>query len=127
MTVLVRLFGTLEVVGPGGRLRADEFPSRKAKQVFAVLALAAGEPVSKERLVDQIWGERLPVDPFGAVEQAVSVLRRALRTVSDEPVVLTRGGRYQLDGRRRDRRRRRVRPADRRRCRCPTRRHVRRR
>lgn len=97
MSVRVTLFGALRVEGPLGVLDAGGFPSRKARQVFELLALAGGESVAKERLVDDIWGERLPADPVGAVEQAVSVLRRALASVVDAPLVRTRGDRYSLD------------------------------
>ena len=93
----IRLFGSLQVVGPNGRLTVSDFPSRKAKQVGAVLAFARGRPVSKDRLVDLLWGERIPRDPSATVEHAVSLLRSTLATVAEVPTIITERGRYRLD------------------------------
>jgi len=42
------------------------------------LALDAGEVVPTARLVDALWGERLPADPGNALQAVASRLRRAL-------------------------------------------------
>ena len=93
----IRLFGSFQVVGPNGRLTVSDFPSRKAKQVGAVLAFARGRPVSKDRLVDLLWGERIPRDPSATVEHAVSLLRSTLATVAEVPTIITERGCYRLD------------------------------
>lgn len=93
----IRLFGSFEVVGPTGRLTVFDFPSRKAKQVGAVLAFARGRPVSKDRLVDLLWSDRMPRDPNATVEQAVSLLRATLTTVAGVPTIVTERGRYRFD------------------------------
>ncbi len=92
----VELFGPLTIVGARGSITGGAFPSRKARQVVALLALARGRPVAKERIIDQLWSERLPLDPGGALEQAVSVLRRAVRAIDDADLVVTRRGVYSL-------------------------------
>jgi DNA-binding SARP family transcriptional activator len=93
----VALFGSIEVIGARRTLRSADFPSRKARHVCALLALAGGRPVSKSQLIDTLWGERLPRDPGATVEQAVSVLRSALSSVSDAPHIVTEQGRYRFD------------------------------
>jgi DNA-binding SARP family transcriptional activator len=51
---------------------------RKQRALLAVLALRSGEPVSPDRLVEDIWGERPPKTARHALENYVSELRRAL-------------------------------------------------
>jgi SARP family transcriptional regulator, regulator of embCAB operon len=93
----IHLFGSFEVVGPTGRLTVCDFPSRKSKQVGELLALARGRPVSKERLIDLLWSDRVPRDPNATVEHAVSLLRATLGTVVDSPTIVTERGRYRFD------------------------------
>ncbi|MEI8238559.1 MAG: winged helix-turn-helix domain-containing protein, partial [Actinomycetota bacterium] len=97
MDIEIRLFGPVEVVTPSGRLSSSDFPSRKAKQVLQVLALAAGRVVSKDRLIDLLWRRRMPRNPAATVELAVSLLRSALATVTDAALVVTAPGGYRLD------------------------------
>ena len=53
-TVEVRLLGPLEVDVSGRRL---ELRRQKQRALLALLALRAGEVVSTDRLVDELWGE----------------------------------------------------------------------
>lgn len=54
MAVVVRVLGPLEVLRDG----CDVTPAAaKQRVVLAALALAAGRPVSVERLADDVWGE----------------------------------------------------------------------
>jgi DNA-binding SARP family transcriptional activator len=76
--VRIRLFGTIEVESPRGRLGARDFGGPKPKQLLEILLLARGHPVSKDRLADLIWGERLPRKAPAALENYVSVLRKRL-------------------------------------------------
>ncbi|MDO8363827.1 MAG: AAA family ATPase [Actinomycetota bacterium] len=93
----VRLFGPLEVSGPSGRLVGSDFPTRKCRQVLAALALARGRVVSKDRMADLLWRDRVPRNPAAAVEVAVSLLRSTLAGVTDERVIVTDSGGYRLD------------------------------
>jgi DNA-binding SARP family transcriptional activator len=70
-----RILGPVEVraagrplVVAGGRQRA----------LLAVLLLRAGEPVSRERVIADLWGERPPAGAVKTVQAVVSRLRRAL-------------------------------------------------
>jgi DNA-binding SARP family transcriptional activator len=98
LDIEIRVFGSIEVVGPAGRLTVSDFPSRKAKQVCEMLAVAGGRPVSKDQLLDALWVDRLPRDPGATVEQAVSMLRSSIATVAAVPAIVTERGRYRLDG-----------------------------
>jgi predicted ATPase/DNA-binding SARP family transcriptional activator len=53
-------------------------PGLKVRALLADLLVHAGEPVSADRLVDDLWGERAPADPAGALQVKVSQLRRVL-------------------------------------------------
>ncbi len=93
----IRLLGTLEVVSPTGRLAAADFPTRKAKQVLQLLALAHGRTVSKDTLVDSLWRQKWPQNPTATVELAVSLMRSALAKITDEKVVVTEPGGYRIN------------------------------
>ncbi len=53
-------------------------PGLKVRALLADLLVHAGEPVSADRLVDDLWGERAPADPAGSLQAKVSQLRRVL-------------------------------------------------
>jgi DNA-binding SARP family transcriptional activator len=87
--VEVQLLGPLEV-------RIDEklVELRRPKQraLLALLALRAGEVVSTDRLVDELWGEAPPKSAVGSLQNLVSELRKAL----GPEVLLTRSPGYVL-------------------------------
>lgn len=70
--------------------------SRQQQHLLAVLALAGGAPVGRERLEEVLWDSRAPYPEHG-VERVASELRRELRRVSpdDDPVPASDGG-YRL-------------------------------
>lgn len=96
-TIDIRLFGSLRVSTPSVRLTGRDFPSRKASQLCAVLAVASGSPVSKDRLIELLWGQRLPMNPGATVEHTVSTLRAALRHESEPSAIVTAAGGYRFD------------------------------
>src|SRR6266516_6298966 len=53
-------------------------PGLKVRALLADLLVHAGQPVAADRLVDDLWGERPPADPAGALQVKVSQLRRVL-------------------------------------------------
>ncbi|MEU0878363.1 BTAD domain-containing putative transcriptional regulator [Lentzea sp. NPDC005914] len=69
------LLGDVEV-----RLRGVPVPLGHARQraVLAALAVDAARPVSTDRLVDRVWGERVPTRAHSALRTYLSHLRRAL-------------------------------------------------
>ena len=102
-----RILGPLEVshgdrpVGMGGE---------RQRALLAVLLLHAGEVVSADRLIDDLWGERTPAAALNALQVHISRLRKALdgngagRPLTDEArdgtpsegVLVTRGRGYLL-------------------------------
>ena len=66
----------------------------RQRSVLAILVLRAGETVSSDRLIDELWGERPPADASTALQQHVSRLRKSL-----EPhgVLVTRAPGYALE------------------------------
>jgi DNA-binding SARP family transcriptional activator len=68
----IRLLGPLEVVGGDGVVL---LPRRKQQALLAVLALHVNEPLSADRLVEDIWGDRPPATARGALQNYVSQLR----------------------------------------------------
>ena len=64
--------------------------------MLAVLLLHAGELVSRERLIDELWGESPPATAARAVNVHVSQLRKAL-AVNGIELIATRSGGYALE------------------------------
>src|SRR5215831_13366652 len=86
-----RILGPLAAVDDGGR--AVELPRRKHRALLAALLLRAGELVSGDRLIEDLWGETPPRTARDALQNYVSLLRRELGA---DLVVTTDGG-YALE------------------------------
>jgi DNA-binding NarL/FixJ family response regulator/DNA-binding SARP family transcriptional activator len=89
VVVEYRILGPLEVVDgdepvPLGRL--------KERLVLAVLLLHANEFVSRERLIDELWGESPPPTAKRAVNVYVSQLRKTLTRNGHDPIATADGG-----------------------------------
>jgi DNA-binding SARP family transcriptional activator len=71
----VRLFGELEALDGGVPV-----PVRGTKQraLLALLALQRGQPVSADRLIDLLWGDRQAANPANALQTQIGQLRRTL-------------------------------------------------
>ena len=65
----MKLFGEFEVVSGGVAI-----PVRGAKQraLLALLALNRGNPVSADRLIDQLWGDGQTAKPVNALAGALT-------------------------------------------------------
>ncbi|MEA2296881.1 MAG: family transcriptional regulator, regulator of embCAB operon, partial [Solirubrobacteraceae bacterium] len=70
-----RVLGPLEASGHAGPLRLGP---RKQRALLARLLLDAGRTVAVERLLDDLWGDRLPDSAPKMVQIYVSGLRKAL-------------------------------------------------
>jgi DNA-binding SARP family transcriptional activator len=84
-----RILGRLEVLDDG---RALELGGGKQRAVLAVLLLRANRVVSRDDLIDAIWGERAPETATKALQVYVSQLRKAL----GRDRILTRAPGYEL-------------------------------
>jgi DNA-binding SARP family transcriptional activator len=75
--IQVQLFGQTTVVTPEGSVVSD-LGGIKPRQVLEMLALALGTPVSKDRLVEQLWGDTPPRTYIATLESYISLLRRRM-------------------------------------------------
>ncbi|XVS67160.1 BTAD domain-containing putative transcriptional regulator [Actinosynnema sp. CA-299493] len=70
------------VLGPLSAWTSDARPVRvpevKVRALLAQLAIDAGRVVPADRLIDRLWGDRLPANPAGALQTRASQLRAAL-------------------------------------------------
>jgi DNA-binding SARP family transcriptional activator len=82
-----RILGPLEVRHEGRPLRIG---GAKERALLVLLLLHADEPVSVDRLIDELWGESPPTTARKSLQVRVAVLRRALRG----DVLITRGDAY---------------------------------
>ncbi|MCP2339950.1 BTAD domain-containing putative transcriptional regulator [Actinomadura rupiterrae] len=53
-------------------------PEAKVRALLADLLVRPGAPVSADRLIDDLWGDRPPGNPANALQAKVSMLRRVL-------------------------------------------------
>lgn len=84
-----RVLGSLEVVDHDGPVALG---APKQRALLAVLLLHRGEPVSSDRLIDEIWGEQPPASANKIVQGYVSNLRKLL----GDGRVVTQGRGYLL-------------------------------
>ena len=70
-----RVLGPFEVLVEG---RALELNRRKQRSLLALLMLRAGEVVSTDRLVEELWAGEPPKSAIGSLQNLVSELRKAL-------------------------------------------------
>src|SRR4029077_16417439 len=68
----------------------------KERLVLGVLLLHANEFVSRERLIDDLWGEAPPPTAHQAVNVYLSNLRKSLSVVGTDPITTGAGG-YRLN------------------------------
>src|SRR4051812_31256258 len=73
--VEIRLLGPLEV--RDGE-KVVPLPRRQQRALLAALALRAGEVVSRDRLIADLWGERAPASATGSLQNTVAALRKAI-------------------------------------------------
>jgi DNA-binding SARP family transcriptional activator len=89
-----RVLGPLEVVGDRGALLLGGGHQRL---VLALLLVRAPGPLSLDRLIDELWGERPPATAQHAVQVYVSALRKVLRSGGGEAAVRTSPSGYAID------------------------------
>jgi DNA-binding SARP family transcriptional activator len=87
------MLGPLEVVADGEPVA---FGTLKERLVLSVLLLHANEFVSRERLIDDLWGEAPPPTARQAVNVYISKLRKTLGCAGDDPIATADGG-YRLN------------------------------
>ena len=86
-----RLLGPLEVEGLRQPLRGP-----KQQRLVITLLLAAGRTVSRERLIESLWGENPPLGVASALQTQVSRLRACLPERDGRTPLETNGSAYRL-------------------------------
>ena len=87
-----RILGPLEVVEDGEPVALGTL---KERLVLGVLLLHANEFVSRQRLIDDLWGEAPPPTARKAVNVYLSKVRKALSVAGADPIATASGG-YRL-------------------------------
>jgi predicted ATPase/DNA-binding SARP family transcriptional activator len=88
----VRVLGPFELVVAGEPVSLN---GARQKALFARLALDAGRVVAADRLIDDLWGDRLPNRPASALQIIVARTRAGLAPRGD--LIVTRAPGYLLD------------------------------
>lgn len=94
----VNIIGPLVVRRDGVQL-SSHLGGPKPRQIMEILLLRRGMPVSKDVLIDLLWGASAPKEARATLESYVSLLRRHLQPASGRcgPLRTTTGG-YMIDG-----------------------------
>jgi DNA-binding SARP family transcriptional activator len=81
-----RILGALDAVAGREKLSLGSVQQRA---VLALLVVYAPEPVSRDRLIDELWGERPPASAPHALQVYASGIRKALRPAGDDAVTVS--------------------------------------
>ena len=87
----LRILGPLEVLDEG---RALVLGQGKQRALFALLLLHANETLARDRLIDELWGDRPPATAVKSIQIYVSRLRKAF--AADGGILVTRAHGYEL-------------------------------
>ncbi len=91
--VEIDLMGRFAVRRDGGTVEESAFGGRRVRQLVRVLAVERGRPVSRDLLIDALWGDHPPADPSTNLNVVVNRARRAL---GDRRCIATVSGGYVL-------------------------------
>jgi DNA-binding SARP family transcriptional activator len=89
---MLRILGSLELMGPKGPVRLG---AAKERCLLAVLAVHLGEAVTQDQLAEALWGEHAPRSATNALQNYVLRLRRALQAAEGVQIVTDPAG-YRL-------------------------------
>jgi len=97
-TLIIRLFGALEIVDGGRLLGPRDLGGARPKQVLEILLAARGHHVPTDRLAELLWGSARPDDVTGSIQTFISVLRRHLVADRDRArdIVVTEAEAYRF-------------------------------
>jgi DNA-binding SARP family transcriptional activator len=89
-----RILGPLEVAEGARQLQVG---GTRERALLAILLIHAGEVVSADRLIEELWGSGLPGNPSNALQVVVSRVRKALEGSASPSRLVTRKPGYVLD------------------------------
>src|SRR6188508_410489 len=85
----VLVLGNVEAQLDAGRVALG---GPKLQALVALLALGAPHPMSGDRLIDELWGDRPPANPANALQAQISHVRRLLGS----DAVVRQGSAYRI-------------------------------
>ncbi len=85
-----RILGPVEVLDHEGR--PLEVPRGRPGSLLALLLVHGDQVIPADRVIEELWGDKLPANPHNAVQVVASRLRKALGS----DVILSRAGGYSL-------------------------------
>jgi YVTN family beta-propeller protein len=88
-----RILGPVEVAANGERLALG---GEKQRALLAILLLHRNEVVSRDRLIDELWGDRPPPTAAAALNVYISKLRKTLGAAGAHEILVTREPGYLL-------------------------------
>jgi len=91
-----RILGPLEVAEGDRQLQVG---GTRERALLAILLIHAGEVVSADRLIEELWGRDLPANPSNALQVVVSRVRKALEADAGPGRLVTRKPGYVLQAR----------------------------
>jgi SARP family transcriptional regulator, regulator of embCAB operon len=98
VSISIRLIGSLKVERAGRVMTAATLGSPKARQVLEILALQPGISISRDRMIELLWGGNPPATARATLESYVSVIRRHIQPGQAKTGPLrTENGCYFLD------------------------------
>jgi len=97
LVITVRMFGPLSVRVAERVLGPRDLGGVKPRRVLELL-LVSNRAVTKDELIDDLWGDKPPRDPIATLEAYVSVLRSSLQpgVHRDDSLIATEPGAYRL-------------------------------
>jgi TolB-like protein/DNA-binding SARP family transcriptional activator/lipoprotein NlpI len=94
ITIQIKLFGRFELRSEAGE--EITIPTRKGQALLAMLALAGGEPVPRERLMALLWSDRGEQQARSSLRQTLTEVRKALARVQP-PILVAKRDTVQID------------------------------
>jgi predicted ATPase/DNA-binding SARP family transcriptional activator len=89
-----RVLGPMEIVEGSRQLHVS---GSRERALLAILLIHAGEVVSADRLIEELWGGDIPANPSNALQVVVSRVRKALEVPDGPGRLVTRKPGYLLD------------------------------
>jgi SARP family transcriptional regulator, regulator of embCAB operon len=77
--IVLHLLGSLRIQRGDVMLGAHDLGGIKPRQILEILLLHPGIPISKERIIELVWGQDAPGEAVATLQSYVSVLRRFLQ------------------------------------------------
>ena len=90
MGYALRLLGRFELSSPSGE--TIDIAAKKNQVLIALLALAGGEPVSRSRVCEVLWGDRDETLARNSLRQALTALRKTFCDQGSIPFVVSDTG-----------------------------------